>query len=222
MRKCLCLIASLILSLSSLLTLHASADNITSPKIIIDAGHGGIDGGAVGYSGSPEKDINLEIALKLKDIMLLLGYDVIMVRQSDTSIEDSGATTIRQIKASDLRNRLKLTKLHPDAVYISIHQNKFSDSKQDGMCFYYSPNSYGSKELADIMHSNLLQYMQPSNRRTVKAADDNLYILFNSQIPTVLVECGFISNPKEEQQLKTDEYQRNIILLLSISTLQCS
>ncbi len=220
MRKLICTLLSLALFMTSIMPLHAFATDNSSAQIIIDAGHGGIDGGAVGFSGNAEKEINLEIALKLRDVMYFLGYDVITVRETDTSIEDSGTTTIRQIKASDLRNRLKLTVDNPNAVYISIHQNKFSDSSQDGMCFYYSPNNNESKAIADIMHSNLLLTLQPDNRRSVKAAQSNLYILYNSQVPTVLVECGFISNPEEEELLMSDNYQKQISLLLSMSILQ--
>lgn len=188
-------------------------------SIIIDAGHGGVDGGAVGFSGTFEKEINLEIALKVEALLNFLGYNVIMTRRTDISIHDDTATTIRQMKASDLKNRLKMTKENPNAIYISIHQNKFSDPSQNGMCFYYSKNNENSKILADKLYENMLKYLQPDNRRKVKAAESNLYILHNSLIPTVLIECGFISNQKEEALLKDDDYQNQISQLIAMSVI---
>ncbi len=216
MRKLL----AFILMLSVFVTPFSANAAEISNTVIIDAGHGGVDGGAVGVSGTYEKEINLDIALRLHDLMEFLGYNVIMTRRTDISIHDETATTIRQMKASDLKNRLKITTENPDAIYISIHQNKFSDPSQDGMCFYYSSNNDKSKLYADILHENLLKYFQPDNRRKVKAAESNLYILYNSLIPTVLVECGFVSNENEEKLLKSENYQRQISQLIAISVMQ--
>lgn len=194
------------------------------PVVIVDPGHGGVDGGAVGISGVIEKDINLSISLRLKNLLTLLGYEVVMTRESDVSIHDEEAKTIRQMKSSDLRNRLAISGQYPEAVFLSIHQNNFQDHSQNGMCFYYSPNNPDSQQLAQVLRETMLSALQPDNRRQLKKADSNLYILYNTQNPAVLVECGFLSNFEEEQKLTEDEYQGQICLMiasaLSKTTLQ--
>lgn len=183
--------------------------------ILIDPGHGGVDGGAVGVSGVIEKELNLSISLRLKPLLIFLGYHVIMTRETDMSIHDPEATTIRQMKSSDLRNRLALASMHPEAAYLSIHQNNFQDSRQSGMCFYYSPNDPDSQRLATVLRDTLLSSLQPDNRRQIKQADKNLFILFHAENPAVLVECGFLSNPDEEQRLTQQEYQTQICIMLA-------
>jgi len=183
-------------------------------KIIIDPGHGGMDGGAVGISGVVEKQVNLDICLKLRSMLILMGYNVIMTRDTDISIHDKGANTIRQMKISDLHNRLKIANAHSDAAYLCIHQNKFSDNTQSGMCFYYSPNNELSRLLAETLHESMLALLQPDNRRNIKSADDSLFIMYNAVNPAVLIECGFLSNGDEEQLLTEDEYQYKICLMI--------
>ncbi len=184
-------------------------------EIIIDPGHGGIDGGAVGVSGTVEKEVNLAISLALRDLLVFMGYNVIMTRDTDISIHDPDATTVRQMKTSDLHNRLKIAVEHESAAYISIHQNNFYDHGQSGMCFYYSPNNGKSKVLAENLRSSLLEYLQPDNRRQLKEAGDNLFIMYNAPGPAVLVECGFLSNPEEEKLLCESEYQIKICLIVA-------
>lgn len=179
----------------------------TKPIIIIDAGHGGIDGGAVGITGSIEKDINLEIALKLRNKFRLLGYKVVMTRDTDISIHDADAATVRQKKASDLKNRLELTKLYPDSILISIHQNIYNSPSVRGAQVFYSPNNESSKILAEYLQTALNSQMKAGKPRSVKAAGDKLYLFYNAQNTAVLVECGFISNAEEEKLLCSDSYQ---------------
>ena len=216
-KRCVSLILAicLFLSLTSCKNAHETAGEASCRReIIIDPGHGGVDGGAVGISGVVEKQVNLDICLKLRSMLMLMGYNVIMTRDSDISIHDKGANTIRQMKTSDLHNRLKIANDHNNAAYLSIHQNKFSDSSQSGMCFYYSPNNENSKLLADTLHGSMLEHLQPDNRRQVKCAGDSLFIMYNATNPAVLIECGFLSNAQEEQLLTSDEYQYKICLMI--------
>lgn len=198
---------------------QTSATGNTRPVIIIDAGHGGIDGGAVGVSGVVEKDINLSIAKKLKSRFSILGYKVIMTRSTDISIHDSSAATIREKKASDLKNRLELTKLYPDSILISIHQNTINIPSVRGAQVFYSPNNPSSKMLALQLQNDLNDCMKSGKPRTVKEAGDNLYIFYNAQNTAVLAECGFLSNKEEESLLCSEEYQHILAATICKSVL---
>ena len=182
--------------------------------ILLDAGHGGVDPGAVAADGVLEKDINLTLTLRLRELLVFMGYDVLLTRETDVSVHDEDAETIRQMKSSDLRNRLKLANAHPNAAFISIHQNNFTDPASNGMCFYYSPNNRKSLSLADTLRDTLLHSLQPENRRENKKAESNLFLMTNARNPAILVECGFLSNPEEEKKLLTDSYQQQICALL--------
>lgn len=178
--------------------------------VIIDAGHGGIDGGAVGVSGVIEKDINLSIALKLQKVMKDAGWKVIMTREADVSIHDPEAATVRQKKASDLKNRLALTKLYPDSIFVSIHQNTIDIPSVKGAEVYYSPNAPESKILATAIQEELNENINHEKKRTITKAGSNLYIFYRAQNTAVLVECGFLSNDEEESRLKDEEYQQRM------------
>lgn len=182
--------------------------------IIIDPGHGGIDGGAVGINGTVEKRINLEISLKLRDVLAAAGYNVIMTRDSDISIHDSSANTIREMKVSDLRNRLKLTQLYPNSMLVSIHQNTLGDSLVTGAQVFYSPNNPQSAVLAQSIQDEFNDHIQLENARTTKAAGSNLYLFYNAQNVSVLCECGFLSNKEEEALLCTDDHQNKIVFAI--------
>ncbi len=189
------------------------------PVVIIDPGHGGIDGGAVGASGTVEKDINLQIALKLKSKLSILGYKVVMTRETDISIHDADASTVRQKKASDLKNRLALTKLYPDSILISIHQNIIDIPSVRGAQVFYSPNKASSKVLAEYIQSALNAEMHSGKPRNVTAAGSNLYLFYNAQNTAVLVECGFLSNREEEILLCSDNYQDMLAKTICIAVL---
>ena len=182
-----------------------------SPTIIVDAGHGGFDGGAVAFDKTLEKDINLSIAKKLCEAFELYGFNVVMVREKDIAIYDESAA---KKKTSDIHNRLKLTEEYPDSIFLSIHQNKYQQEKSWGTQVFYSPNHPKSQQLAQIIQMNIVEQLQPDNNRKIKKAQSNLYILSKSKVPSVLIECGFISNKKECELLKTDQYQRKIAYLI--------
>jgi len=177
--------------------------------VIIDPGHGGVDGGAVGVTGSIEKEINLSISLYLRDILTAEGLNVLMIRSTDISIHSEDAVTIRQKKTSDLKNRLEILNRNPDAVVISVHQNSFTAGYVHGTMIYYGTVNETSKQLAEEVKKSI-QILQPENQKQLKAAGRDLYLMSNAKGPAILVECGFLSNAKEELLLKSDEYQQKI------------
>ncbi len=181
--------------------------NNTIPTIIIDAGHGGEDGGAIGTDGTIEKNLNLEIALKLNDILSVMGYETRMVRMSDISIYNGNPKTLREKKVSDIRNRTAIMEEYENCLYVSIHQNKYEDTSIWGAQTFYSPNNDSSKRLAQSIQSSIATDLQPNNKRLIKQSGTSIYVLYNATKPAVMVECGFISNPNELSQLKTEEYQ---------------
>lgn len=181
--------------------------NNTIPTIIIDAGHGGEDGGAIGIDGTIEKNLNLEIALKLNDVLSVMGYETRMVRISDISIYNGNPKTLREKKVSDIRNRTAIMEEYENCLYVSIHQNKYDDASIWGAQTFYSPNDEQSKKLAQFIQSSIATELQPENKRQIKQSGTSIYVLYNATKPAVMVECGFISNPNELSQLKTEEYQ---------------
>lgn len=185
-------------------------DMPSAPTIIIDAGHGGFDGGAVGIGNTIEKDINLAISEKIYDMSVLNGFNAIMVRDSDKAVNDEGLNSLREKKASDIHNRLALAQQHPEAIYLSIHQNHFPQQKYWGTQVFYGPKNADSAVLAKKIQDSVRQNLQPDNKREIKPAEKNLYILYNTLNTAVLVECGFISNEEECARLKNPEYQQRI------------
>lgn len=175
--------------------------------IIIDAGHGGFDGGAVANDGTPEKDINLEIAMKLSEFLRLHGYEVIMTRTEDTGTESDSSASIAERKKSDMKERLRIINENEDAVFVSIHLNKFTTSSAVGAQVFYSTNHPDSKELGQSVQQTVKTLLQPENERTIKKGTKSTYLLYNAKIPAVIVECGFLSNNRELELLKTEEYQ---------------
>lgn len=190
---------------------HEPIQTNTKPSsvIIIDAGHGGEDSGAVA-NGVLEKDVNLDIALKLRDFLLSSGYTVVMTRDSDISIYDSSAATVREKKVSDLHNRLSIINGSEDNILISIHQNKFEQSKYYGAQMFYSKNNPESQILAESIRQSVTGLLQPENKRELKPADKTIYILNKATVPAVIVECGFLSNPDEAQKLSDENYRKKM------------
>lgn len=187
-----------------------SSENVKSmPTIVIDAGHGGEDGGAVSDSGVLEKDINLSIANDTYALFYMLGFDVTQTRTTDVAL-DSGEETIRKRKVSDMKKRLEIFNSSEENTIISIHQNKFSESKYHGTQIFYSPNNPKSKQLADSIKYSVKGLLQPDNERECKKADSGIYLLKNTNNPAVIVECGFISNGEECKNLLDSQYQKQM------------
>lgn len=183
-----------------------------TPTIILDAGHGGEDGGAIGLDGTIEKTLNLEISLKLQDFLEASGYKVIMTRENDRAIYDSDAKTLREKKRSDLKNRLNIMDKNKEknCIFLSIHQNKFPDEKYSGTQIFYSLNDEKSEELAKKIKESIKGLIQPENEREIKPANDKIFLLKKADIPAVIVECGFLSNVKESKKLKSEKYQNQL------------
>lgn len=178
------------------------------PTIILDAGHGGFDGGA-SIDNILEKDINLTITLYLKDLLSTLNYDIIMVRETDTAINTEGEN-IRDKKISDMQNRLKIIKNNPDALFVSIHLNKYSTGAPKGLQVFYSANNEKSALLAQNIQSSVKEILQKDNHRKVKRATKDTYLLYNAPSPAVIVECGFLSNNTDKENLINTTYQKKL------------
>lgn len=194
---------------SSLLVKNASAQLANECVIIIDAGHGNFDGGAVAYDGTVEKHLNLEIAKQLDTICKINGLRVHMVRNDDSSLEDDSNASIRKRKNSDLRNRVALMQKYDNSIYVSIHMNKFSDVSVHGAQIFYSPNFESSLQLAESVR-DYVNLFDESNTKSIKKSTKDAYVLYNAKCPAIIFECGFISNPHELQNLKNYDYQRKI------------
>lgn len=183
--------------------------------IVIDPGHGGIDGGATSVSGMLESQYNLDISLRLEDLFHLLGFQTKMIRRTDISVHTSGET-IAAKKVSDLRQRVRLVNETEDAVLLSVHQNTFSDSKYSGAQVFYGPKGE-SRELAEALQEEFRRTVNPGSQRQIKKAE-GVYLMQHINTTGVLVECGFLSNPEEDALLKTPEYQRKICCILATVT----
>lgn len=177
-----------------------------SLTLIIDAGHGGADGGAVSLTGVKESEINLDIAQKLELILVFFGERPVMTRDSEDLNYSDKADTIREKKAEDQNRRLQLINSAENAVLISIHQNTFPGGGPSGAQVLYSPTS-GSKEFAEYMQQLLINTLNKNNRRTASKIPDNILLMTHIKCPAILIECGFLSNAAEEQLLKTDTYR---------------
>lgn len=190
-----------------------------SPTIVIDPGHGGFDGGAEGLNNTVEKDINLSISLKLRDMLNFIGFETAIVRDGDYSIEDDCSKSIAIRKTSDLHNRLKLCENFDNPILISIHQNKFQQSSCSGTQVFYGKRNSKSKNLAEKLQLNFKNDINPQNHREAKKGDKNLFLLYNVKCPAVLIECGFISNPSEAELLIDGDYQSKICFIITKSLL---
>ena len=166
---------------------------------------GGFDGGAVAPDGTLEKDLNLSVALKLDSVLKIMGYDTVLVRDTDVSTADDKGTE-RSQKVSDIKARLRLTEKYKDALFVSIHMNKYTSPQPHGAQVFYSQVD-GSKELAECIQRSITAGVQTDNKRVVKKTTKDIYLLYHAVIPSVIAECGFISNPNDLLKLKSDEYQ---------------
>ena len=204
-------------------TVPAQAGFLQKPAVILDAGHGGFAGGAVGGGGIVEKGINLAITQDLGACLEWCGFRVLYTRQDDEATCDPGLSSIKEKKTSDLVNRLELMEENPDALVVSIHQNKFEDAGCWGaQVFYGTREEEASSRLAETVRSALVNLLQPDNDRECKRAYDTLYLLNNAPQPIVMVECGFVSNPREASLLTTQDYQRKLAFSIALSLVQFS
>lgn len=182
-------------------------NNIQTRKtVIIDPGHGGIDVGTVGIDGSLEKNINLSISLDLYEFLMVSGINTVLTRDGDYEMYRAG----EQRTKSDLYNRMDYINSVPDSILISIHQNHFENEAEWGTQVWYSPNDEISPTIADKILNSVKKNIQPENKRENKVSDNSYYILYKAQKPSVMVECGFVSNENENKRLQDKEYQRDM------------
>lgn len=181
-------------------------------RIVIDAGHGGIDTGATSCTGAPESGINLEISLRLEDLFHFLGLETVMIRRSDTSVHTDGRTIAAQ-KISDLKERVRIVNETENAILVSIHQNTFSDSRYGGAQVFYA-NSDGSKDLANLLQSALGKNLNQGSNRNCKRAN-GVFLMENIRKTGLLIECGFLTNPEEEAKLRSKSYQQKLCVVIA-------
>ena len=186
------------------------AEEVSKGIVLIDAGHGGIDGGAQSRNGTIEKDINLQISLRLKENLEEQGYIVFLTRESDEDLGNS-SKTIREKKREDLKKRRDMKAETKCDVFISIHQNMFQEAKCYGAQVWHSSNEV-SKKLADNVQQGIKESANDGNKRVSKPAGDAYLILRDKyEGASILLECGFLSNPDEEKRLQTEEHQNSIV-----------
>lgn len=192
---------------------HASG---VSDFIVIDSGHGFFDGGKIGVSGTEEKEINLAIAQKLKNYLELQGFEVRMTRENDETLYDGQRPAD---KKEDMRKRVALMNAEGCILAVSIHQNSFTEEKYKGAQVFYYKSSEGSRKLAEAIQQSLIEFQAPDNTRQAKANED-YYLLRKETVPTVICECGFLSNAEEEALLKSEAYQDKTAWAISIGIMR--
>lgn len=195
--------------------LHTTSDISGLKTVVLDAGHGGEDGGAVGIDGILEKEINLDITKKLEMLLNLFGINTKMTRSEDVSLFDSAGGTVSSRKVADIKSRVNMVNKTPDAILISIHQNSFPQENCKGSQVFYSGGNINSKILASHIQESLRFGIDSKNRRKEKINDKSIYLLENVSCPAVLVECGFLTNPQEAQLLRKDTYKTKLAVCIT-------
>ncbi len=177
--------------------------------IVLDAGHGGLDSGCVGVGGELEKDINLAIVKNLQQLFKFSGFDVVLTRSEDLSIHDDGIVGIRNQKLSDMDNRKKIVVSYPDSIFLSIHQNQFTQPQYFGAQMFYSTKNKNNFKLAQMMQQGFRE-LDPDNDREIKLLDSEMYLFKETVQPALLIECGFLSNQKDAANLSNSDYQKKV------------
>ena len=188
--------------------------------VVLDAGHGGMDGGATGRSGTSEKELNLQIALKTEQILRFFGVPTVVTRRTDTALF-SGNVPIREQKAEDLRRRRELTEAQTRPIYIGIHQNFFGDRVSHGAQVFYSAQNEAGKTLAAEMRDAMRSVIGGENTRPTAPNPNQNYLLSHLTCPAVIVECGFLSNPEEEMRLCDPAYQSKRAFAVAVCAMNC-
>ena len=212
---CACLmLLSCLIAAPRIVPAFSTVSPAQSPTLVLDAGHGGEDGGASSASGHKESDINLSIVLKLESLLAFLGTDAILTRSEDISIHDEGCKTLREKKVSDLKNRVSLIQNTPNAMVISVHQNTFTDSRYQGAQVFFGVGDLSSQwgtYTQELIHT----FLDSNNNRKATLIPDHVYVFSHIDCPAILVECGFLSNGEEASLLLTDRYQCKIAMTLA-------
>ncbi len=193
-----------------------STDFLSKTAVVLDAGHGGRDGGAVAADGTLEKELNLKIAEKIYSVLSLCGYDCVMTRDDDYHLTYEGGGSK---KTQDLKGRLEIASRYENCIFVSIHMNSYPNKGCHGLQVYYSDNTEEGKTIAETVMKRVKEGVQPENKRPIKAAGSAIYILKKAEMPAVLIECGFLSNPAETELLKNDDYQTKLSLSLAAAVM---
>ncbi len=184
------------------------------PTVILDAGHGGEDGGTVGINGIYEKDLNLKITLLLDEWLRAEGISTVLTRTEDILLYDKNSDHFGKKKVQDLAARRKIAEQYDNVILVSIHMNAFPDGRYSGLQVYYSPNNPSSQSLALKIQTLTHELLQPENTRKIKSAGENIYLLDRIFCPAVLIECGFLSNAQECAKLSEEAYQKKLAFCL--------
>ena len=195
-------------------------ERIPGLTFVLDAGHGGEDGGAVAPDGTPEKELNLRIEKSLAALFVLYGVPFLETRTEDISVGDPSLPTVRERKRSDIMTRYQLVNQTPNGVLLSIHQNQFRQSKYSGTQVFYAASFPEAQRFAQILQSETTQTLQPQNTRQIKPSGSSIFLLYKAQRPSVLIECGFLSNPDELQKLKSQKYETELSYSILRAVLQ--
>lgn len=191
----------------------ASADIDEKKIIVIDPGHGGEDGGAVGINGVLEKDLNLLISDDLCELFSFAGYEIIPTRTEDILLYDRNVDYRGRKKVLDLAARLEIANSAMPDLFVGIHMNAFPQEKYSGLTVYYSDKTAESREAAEALRGDVVSLLQPQNNRETKPGK-NIYLLDRASHPAILIECGFLSNPEECELLSTEEYRQKLSLVI--------
>ena len=194
---------------SSKQTVQTVSLPVSNKVIVLDAGHGKPDEGAQSSNGTTEAETNLKITLKVQSLIEQSGATVVLTRSDENAIYDLDKTTLKQKKISDIHNRVKIGNESSADIFVSIHLNKISQQQYYGWLCFYKQNDEKSTALAKSLQENLNDSIQKENKR-VSMKLDNVYIIKHVEIPISIVECGFLSNPEEETQLLSDDYQNRL------------
>lgn len=191
---------------------HVSGNALLDVAVVLDAGHGGQDGGAVSANGVLESPITLEISQKAQVIFRFCGISAVMTREDENSLGYDASASVRDNKNNDLKERLKIAEQYRESVFISVHLNKFSQSESYGAQTFYGVCHPDSKLLAEMIQGKLVTLLDPKNTRVAKRIPGTVYLMEHVENPAVTVECGFLSNPNEEMLLQSDSYQTKLAI----------
>lgn len=191
-----------------------------TPVLVVDAGHGGFDGGAVSASGVSEQDINLAVARRVCALAAFFGVRTAETRPDENALDYDPSRRVRDNKVADIRAREAFVQQFADPVFLSIHLNKFEDPQYHGAQVFYSPNHAGSRTLAELLQASLIRGCDPANHREAKQADRSIYLMKTLTCPAVIAECGFLSNPEEERRLADPGYQKQLAAAITHGYLQ--
>lgn len=194
--------------------LRTMQESRAEETLVLDAGHGGFDGGAVSENGMNEQAVNLSVAQRTRALACFFGVKTAMTREGEQALDYDPARSVRENKVADIRAREEIVNSFASPVFVSIHLNKFPDPQYHGAQVFYSANSAVGKPLAEAVQRALVEGCDPENRRAAKQAEGSVYLMRALTCPAVIVECGFLSNPEEESRLADENYHKKLALCI--------